>query len=163
MGTCVNCGCEIEKVYYSGLLETCSIKCRNKQNNLKMKAKRQAKAQEAFKDADPYTYCECTICGYRAAEITRHLKEAHDLTTDEYKEKYNLPIKSQKLCDAVKGENNPGYQHGGKLSPFSKNFVNYQGDEKIQETIEKANITKRENANVPTTLEYFLKKANGDV
>jgi hypothetical protein len=89
--------------------------------------------------------------------------DTHGMTTDEYKEKYNLPIKSQKLCDAVKGENNPGYQHGGKLSPFSKNFVNYQGDDKIQELFDKATKTRIENGNVPTSIEYFLKKSNGDM
>jgi G:T-mismatch repair DNA endonuclease (very short patch repair protein) len=45
----------------------------------------------------------------------------------EFLKKYNISsAKSQKLCDRVKGENNPGYQHGGKLSPYSEKYVGYQ-------------------------------------
>ena len=53
----------------------------------------------------------------------------------------------------VAGENNPGYQHGGKFSPFSKGSVNYNPDlsKQIHEKM-------REEGNYTTKIEYYLNK-----
>lgn len=55
----------------------------------------------------------------------------------------------QEKIDKVKGSNNPWYDHGGKLSPFSKKSKSYS-----KESIEKA----AKNRSYNTTLEYYLSK-----
>jgi hypothetical protein len=44
------------------------------------------------------------------------------------------------MIDSVSGANNPGYQHGCKLSPFSKNFVSYAGMTDEEKFIKTVNI-----------------------
>lgn len=64
----------------------------------------------------------------------------------------------------MKGSNNPGYQHGGKLSPFSKKFVSYQGmdeeilDEKLKKDAKKRIVDMTSRGNNSTTIEYYLKR-----
>lgn len=64
-------------------------------------------------------WCECTICGFRGAELSLHIKNDHPEVADTY----SGPKKAKSICDRVSGAGNPGYQHGGNLSPFSKKFV----------------------------------------
>lgn len=63
--------------------------------------------------------------------------------------------------DRVRGSNNPGFQHGGKLSPFSKNFV--KGDI-TEQTKKKAQQTRKEHPErQQTKIEYYLLKTDGDM
>ena len=63
--------------------------------------------------------------------------------------------------DRVRGSNNPGYQHGGRLSPFSKKFI--AGDI-TKQTIEKAKKTREQHPERQTTkIEHYLLKTNGDM
>lgn len=112
------------------------------------------------KFTNPYEYAECAICGYRAAEIPNHVVK-HGITCDDYKKKFNTGTKSQKSSDRVKGANNPGYQHGGKFSPFSKKFVAYEGIDNVDEVIsnirEKRDQTATDNPqNQSTRIEYWI-------
>lgn len=109
---------------------------------------------------NPYEYCECQICGFRGKEIPNHVTR-HGISVDDYKKQFNAVVKSQSSCDRVKGDKNPGFQHGGKLSPFSKNFVGYSdvdnAEEIIKQTIEKKKKTVEDNPqNQPTRIEYWL-------
>lgn len=77
---------------------------------------------------------------------------------EEYAEK-----KLEKKANRVKGENNPGYNHGGKFSPFSKKFLNHVGksefevEESIIEVSNKSKNTKRENPHKENTkIEYYI-------
>lgn len=81
-------------------------------------------------------------------------------------------IAKQKLkakADRVSGKNNPGYQHGGKFSPFSKKFVAYKGlteEEKQAATEalkERANQTMDDNDSRSTTPEYYMKRFGVDM
>lgn len=71
--------------------------------------------------------------------------------------------KLRRKSERVLGENNPGHNHGGRYSPFSKKFIKYQEvDESAKESlisdlVEKANVTRDENPqNQPTRIEYYL-------
>lgn len=73
--------------------------------------------------------------------------------------------KLARKANRVLGENNPGYNHGGKFSPFSKKFVKYSdlGEEEIKQNIdavtEKARTTIEETPeNKPTRIEYYLSR-----
>ena len=65
--------------------------------------------------------------------------------------------------DRVRGENNPGYQHGGKFSPFSKKFVGYshlteeEKEYKVENLFERVSDFKKENPHLENTkIEYYL-------
>ncbi len=58
-----------------------------------------------------------------------HIKNQHSMNTNQYKEKFNVDNNSlyhhsylNELSKAIKGENNPGYNHGGKYSPYSDKY-----------------------------------------
>lgn len=128
-------------------------------------------AEESRKyHTDPYKYAECKLCGFRSATLAPHIKYHHDMTVDAYKKQFGVTVvASQEKCDSTKGENNPAYGHGGKFSPFSKNFIKYDGmsdEEKasaINDMSTTAHQTMRENGNITTTLDYWLKKTDGNV
>lgn len=110
-------------------------------------------------------YIICKICGHKGKDLGTHIK-AHGMNSKEYKKVYgeDAPIKCQNMCDRLKGENNPGYQHGGKFSVFSDNFL-YADDngEKKKAAFEKAHNSRVENESYTTTIEYWLKKTNGNL
>lgn len=98
------------------------------------------------------------------------------MKVDEYKKTYNVtttlsPERKDTLSERMKSDKNPGFNHGGKLSPFSKKFVGYSEVENKEQVIEdlkkKSVITKEENNNNPLTTEYYtsrgysLKEAKG--
>lgn len=69
----------------------------------------------------------------------------------------------KRKSERVLGKNNPGFQHGGKLSPFSKKFVSYANmSEAEKETVVKKKFddrteTMRENPHLNSTrIEYYL-------
>lgn len=108
-------------------------------------------------------YIVCRICGHKGKDLGTHIK-THGMDSKEYKKQYgdDAPIKCQNMCDRIKGANNPGYQHGGKLSVFSDKFVNAD-PEKKKAALEKAHNTRVENDNYTTSIEYWLKKTNGNL
>jgi hypothetical protein len=110
-------------------------------------------------------YVICSICGFYGKDLSSHIPRTHHVSNNEYKEKYKIAIK----CDSVKnmmsqrisGKNNPGYQHNGKFSALSKNFIHYTEDS-IKNTSKKISKSNKENGNNNSTLAYWLKYTNGD-
>lgn len=152
--TCIQCNTEFFGSVNSKL---CSPECRHQhkkdyENNARLKS-----SLLKFPDsADPNTYVECKLCGLRAADIGSHIR-IHKISTKDYTQLYG-GIKCKNFVDAMLGDKNPAYQHGGKLSPFSKKFINYKGDEYIENLKEQAVQTKEENHNNPCTVEYYIKR-----
>lgn len=110
----------------------------------------------------------CKICGWKAKTLVPHISKVHNLTSKEYQKKFNVDVSQivctkirKKLSDAVSGEKNAWYNHGGKYSPFSKNNTNITEEER-KNNHKKAHQSMVDNGNVPTSLEYFLKITNGD-
>jgi hypothetical protein len=104
--------------------DLCSRECRLEQIRL----------DSIIKYSDPETYCECGLCGYRSPDLKIHITKVHEISTTLYKEKTGqerLTSNSRRAKDSerVRGEKNPGFQHGGKFSPFSKNFKNGYDEE----------------------------------
>jgi hypothetical protein len=124
------------------------------------KAKRK-KNEQIFADKEEgKDYLVCKICGMKTGELTGHLLYSHKIDHNEYKKEFGLEqLKCLTLIEKVAGENNPGYNHGGRLSPFSKKFI--KGDISEQ-TVKKSIDTRTANNNNPTTIEYWMKKTNGD-
>jgi hypothetical protein len=105
---------------------------------------------------DPYKFIECRICGYRAKEIANHVI-THGVKVEDYG-----VTKSQEMIDRVKGSKNPGYKHGGRLSPFSDKFKKYRDNSAgytKNEVLEKRKETVKDNPqNQSTRIEYWLKR-----
>ena len=99
------------------------------------------KASETYKDNE---YAKtCAICGYRCMDLTPHIALHHKMNVDDYCSTYNC-TREDLIADSANlnrsiaqtnsvnpnkkrftSENNPGTAHGGRLSPFSRNFVAY--------------------------------------
>lgn len=115
---------------------------------------------------DPYDKVTCLICGKQFTES--HTLKIHGIKIKEYQEIFNdVPIISQeiskKLSDKVKGDKNPAYQHGGRLSPFSTKFKKYDHlteDEKELKINEMFENNSKHFAEYPeklsTKIEYYL-------
>lgn len=107
-------------------------------------------------DSDPRDYLECPETGYRARELTSFVLKIMKRDPQEYKTLHNLTtLKCVNECERVKGDKNPAYQHGGRLSPFSKNFLKGNC---VGETVTKAQKTRTSNNNDATRLEYYTSR-----
>jgi len=122
-----------------------------------------AATHEIYSHHNTYEWIECMVCGFRSGDVSAHIK-IHNMTAKEYKEKYNKGVKPQKAIDRFKGENNPGYRHGGKLSPFSKKYIKYSNilESEVEDRIKrtKANVikTREDNNSITTRLEYYTSR-----
>ena len=113
----------------------------------------------------------CRICGFVGKHLMTHLSRKHNLLMKDYQQIFNITKEEcfskhylKILSDNNKGEKNPAYQHGGRLSPFSKKFIKYKNlndDEKnikINECISKVSTSLKENQNMPSQIGYWLKR-----
>jgi len=98
-----------------------------------------------------------------------HFKRAHGISVSQYAEMFpGVPYMSDKTkkkkSDLMSGEKNPGYNHQGRLSPFSTKFVGYsdmdesQSQEEIQNLKERVQQTMIENNSHITKLDYFTSR-----
>jgi len=70
-------------------------------------------------------WVECELCKFRSKELSLHLKSVHGINSSNYKGE----VKSTIIRQNMKGENNPAYNHGGKYSKWSKNFIHGYDEE----------------------------------
>ena len=115
-----------------------------------------------YKNPDCATFSQM-LCCYTNAMFYTGKKSSNSnieyLTLIYGKKKAKEMIKRH--SDNIRGKKNPGYNHGGLYSPFSKKFI--KGDIS-KETFEKVRKTIKENPqNRPTRIEYYLEKTNGDI
>ena len=160
---CHECGVTFTGHYKSMF---CSREC-NKAFNEKKKV---AESHEKFNENNPDEWVECRECGFRSGKIvTKHLKTHGFKSFQEYVDKYpNTETRSvtykKYQSERMKGDKNPGYQHGGRLSPFSKDFVGYEGmsvsekEKKVDSLARQAENTRTDNDNVTTRLSYYTSR-----
>lgn len=168
---CVVCESVFVGRHYNSI--TCSDECQttNDKNKLylsnqRIKEKKQLANIAKYEHANPNSYVECQICKYRAPTLGSHVKAHGYSSGEQYKKDFpGFFLVSKDRSDAVKGSNNPGYQHGGTLSPFSKKFVAYSHlTENEKETaIEKiaddrSALIEAEPHRNPLRIEYYLHK-----
>lgn len=146
----------------------CSQECRINSCVAKNREKKREQNNKLYENvADIPT---CKICGWKARHITSHLR-SHNITVDEYRQQYNATDADlfhnsyvQYLSDKMKGDKNPGFQHGGTMSSFSKKFRNYENlteeekEKEIQAKVMKASFSKRANNSYTTTVEYYTSR-----
>lgn len=142
------------------------IKSKNPGNFCNRGCKNKYDSYEKYKDIPDIPYCR--ICGLKGKTLIAHVNRTHNMSLKEYMEKFNLSKKDvhhesylDNISERVSGENNPAYNHNGKYSPFSENFIKYEGlskeekEEKVKEMFE--NRTERKPEDNYCRLEYFMK------
>lgn len=145
------------------------VNCQLAFNRKKQNARKTKENHEMYKDRNDMLVCK--ECGWKVEQtgnLFQHIK-MHGLNKDTYCEKFNCDaselsgdIYKIEHAERVKGDKNPGYQHGGKFSSLSKNFKKYDGlsDDEIEEkkaiVVEKISESNKNNGNTPTTLLYWL-------
>lgn len=101
----------------------------------------------------------CRICNLLSHDLTSHILRTHKMTTTKYKKIYG-EIRSEKYLleqsNRVKGNKNPAYNHQGKFSPFSDNFIYADTVDKEQISLKVSNSNKN-NGNNSTTIKYWMK------
>jgi len=107
----------------------------------------------------------CQICQVQMKDLTSHIFHKHGMKSKQYKSMFpNMPIRSEVLLkqqsERIKGSKNPAYQHGGKYSPFSLNFIHGTDNVEASKIKAKENKTKDKDN---TQIEYWLKKTNGNL
>jgi Zn ribbon nucleic-acid-binding protein len=121
------------------------------------------KSLEKYNDENKDDWIECPLCGYRAGDLGQHIIKHHNMTTENFRQITGFTsIKSKNQCERISGDKNPAYQHGGKFSPFSENFI-HASKTNIKEIKEKATKTRIDNDGIPTRIGYWLKKTNGNL
>lgn len=122
------------------------------------------------------TLNECKLCGIKRENLTKHISSYHNITTQEYMNKFECTLDDliskknrEKIRENAKlgnkfqlGDKNPAYNHGGKLSPFSKNFIKYDNlteDEKQEQMkllVQNASENRDLRNNNSLTLSYYI-------
>lgn len=156
---CLVCNTQFETKTKSNY---CSKECKTthkKEIRAKVDFEKNNKKYEGLEEG--FDFVVCKECGLKGKKIQFHIQMAHNISVADYKLKHNVDkIISQKLLleqsERVKGDKNPAYQHGGRLSPFSDKFI---GKTTKEEAAAKSKKTKTENPqNENTKLEYYTSR-----
>jgi hypothetical protein len=105
----------------------------------------------------------CKICGFPGKDLAGHIGKLH-MPVAEYRKQFSCGSEAIRVPEYLKGqseryrgEKNPGFNHGGLLSVFSKNNPKYS-DEAKRTAIEKSSISCKTNGNHSSTLQYWLNR-----
>lgn len=111
--------------------------------------------QSIKKYPDGSDYATCAICGFRAKNLQVHVQTVHNTKASEYRDRYKTHTLSPKKLDQASnnwtGKNNPGFAHGGLMSPWSDKSG------RCPEDIESSKAKAKEDRYTPTQLEYWVR------
>ena len=157
--TCIDCGADI-----SPKRKRCLICAAKKSGKFEDKVKYIPGFLDDKKEG--IHYVKCAICGFMSRSLQSHLRYAHGLKPKEYEKLYNAKSvcdeEAKIRSDKFKGKNNPGYNHGGKLSPWS-----YKNQSKTKAEIDackkKTLKAVKESTNLNTRLDYWIEQTHGNI
>lgn len=110
------------------------------------------------KKLESQDHISCPVCNQKVKQITAQHARSHGFnTTKEMQEQLNMKtITCESVKELVRGENNPGYKHGGKFSKFSENFVHGYDKEWHKEWAKTHSGFRNENKELfKTNIEYW--------
>ena len=112
------------------------------------------------KDKDKKVQCQICKVMY-SHNLTSHITRKHKMSCLDYQKNYKSPIISNEYfknsSDRVKGDKNPAFNHGGKFSSLSKNFI-YADKVNTEEIKKKIGDSNKTNGNCKLTVKYWLNK-----
>ena len=122
-------------------------------------------SKQKYTGIEGIDYITCPLCSIRTRQFTLDHAAMHGYNTiSEFAKDNNISVitcssKKEKQC----GENNPAYNHNGKLSSWSKNFINGYNLEKHQQHIKNhKKFLSDSKDKFKTNIEYWLKLHNND-
>ena len=160
----------------------CSKECQKiSMRQLKNERKRLKSIEKYKNDPDALT---CKECGYMGHDLCNHIKCSH-MPIEDYCKKHNCDMfsiiskkkreeSSERHKQLIKegkvkcftSTYNPGLNHGGRLSPYSKKFIKYENlteeekQNKIHNTAIKSITTANSNLNNNTRVDYYIKRGS---
>ena len=106
-----------------------------------------------------------------AETLVSHIRCDHNMASQQYQDHFNVgetAVYHPKLLAAkserIAGEHNPGYQHGGTMSSYSKKYIQYEGlsdeekEARIAAQARKLVTTRIANHNDATKIEYYIER-----
>lgn len=144
---CLNCSKEFIDTTKSHNASYCSSRCGTAYRNSKKFEGKQ----------EGYDYIRCPECFQKVAEVSRLHAKMHgfDSVTEMSKHYGVRTLKCERILENMSGKNNPGYQHGGKLSPWSSNNPNLS-DNDLKENYKKAEESRKRTR--PNEIQSWLNK-----
>lgn len=157
----------------------CSKDCRKIAERRKLTENKRLASIEKYKNTPGIAVCK--ECGFMGHDLYTHIRFAHNLTAEQYCKRWNchpeallskqthenrsLAQKNSTNPNKKRftSENNPAKGHGGKFSPYSKDFIKYKDlseedkEKEILKIANQANKTKMDNGNCVFTKEYYIK------
>lgn len=176
--------CNVCGKHFLGRTKTdkyCSKECQKiSMRQLKNEHERLKSIEKYKNDPDALT---CKECGYMGHDLSNHIKRLH-MPIEDYCKKHNcdkFSIISKKKREESSERNkqlikegkvkcftstyNPGLNHGGRLSAWSKKFVKYENitdPEELDKLVEQRKRefvnSKNENCNNPLRVDYYIKR-----
>jgi hypothetical protein len=166
--TCKQCG----MIHGDPDSKYCSASCYRHYRNERVLSKEKksianaiSKGNVKFNDkTEGIDYLTCAICGAKSGDLSGHVK-VHNITPAEYKVKYSIDVlKPMIYRDARRGNKNPAYNHGGKLSPWSKNFIHgYDQKRHAKKNQEFKQIRAKFPEKFKSNIEYWIVHCDGDI
>lgn len=170
---CVMCNSNFTSV--SAKATMCSTKCKQKASNNSTLLKKQKQLILKYEN-NPIPLPTCKICGWKSIDLHSHLMQSHKIDVATYLTQYDVtneqlshPDFLQVKRDRISGNKNPGFQHGGTMSSYSKKYIQYENmsDEEKTKAIsiksKQAASTRTLNNNVATTLVYYTSRGMSEL
>jgi len=168
--TCVHCKGQHSEIGRS----FCSMECYQSWRKTNATSKNDQVIRNSIKRGEKkfsnavasWDFLTCPICTAKTANLRQHIK-IHSIGSDEFKKKYGFKtFKTGKEIHRMSGSGNPGWQHGGKLSAWSPNFIHGYDKERHEEFKESRREELKDPANrvhSPFFLEHWIEQFDGDV
>lgn len=165
---CKHCG----KVHGDITKEYCSNRCYNISRLENAPSKQQVAIEKSIETGNKKfvgkiegtDYLVCAICGAKTGDLGSHVK-MHDITPAEYKIQYNIEfLKPLSYRENRKGDKNPSYNHGGKYSAWSKDFIHgYDQARHSQKNLKQKELRAKSPEKFKNNIKYWIEKNNGDI
>lgn len=161
---CPNCG----TVHGDTFKTYCSKECRlahtkSAYDAIARKKIVDARERKFANGVDGIDYVTCAICGEKMGDLGTHIQR-HGISNSEYKKKFNVKyFKPQTIRESRMGGKNPAYNHGGKYSAWSENFIHGYDKDRHQSNNKRHSLFVTENRDkFKNNIAYWLKECNGD-
>lgn len=127
----------------------------------------QKNLEKILQNSNPKDLITCKICAFQGKDLAKHIGVFHKMPVEEYKIKYNvIHIRNdsylKQQSERIKGNKNPGYQHNGKFSKLSKNYIHGFSQKEKENISKKIGESNSNNDKRSNCLSYWLKKTGGD-